>query len=569
MNSLAEGFAAGYACLSARADLLDRINVFPVADNDTGANLRITLGPLRCCGPDREATAARLVLGATGNSGNIAAPFFEELLRAADLADLPARAAAGRANAWRAVADPRGGTMLSVFDSLADVLGRTPVTATGCTAILAALKEAVLATTEALADLRQAGVVDAGALGMYVFFDGFFRALTGYTEAAPPLHELFPGRLAVAANFSVSPTAGRCVDAMIRPNSGENIVPETVVGLGDSVVLVPGASQVKLHIHTSDPVRLHARLAGLGEVVNWSDEPLFHHQQTAAAARTRPLGLHVMTDAAGSLPRHLAQELDITLLDSYVVTGDLARPESLCAPDAMYALMRQGHKVTTAQASRAERHALYRSVCEQFGNTLYLCVGSFYTGNHAAAQAWKEEQDSEGLLEILDTGAASGRLAVIALLTGRRAGCTASAEEVRSVALRLIDSSQEYIFVDCLRYLVAGGRVSRAGGFIGDLLHLKPVISPTRDGVRKVGLVRNQRAQLAFALEKVRTGIDSGKNALLLLQYTDNRDWVEETVRPQLRAALPRAEILSVPLSLTSGVHLGPGAWSLAFAPED
>jgi hypothetical protein len=54
---------------------------------------------------------------------------------------------------------------------------------------------------------------------------------------------------------------------------------------------------------------------------------------------------------------------------------------------------------------------------------------------------------------------------------------------------------------------------------------------------------------------------------LVLLQYSDNRGWVEETVRPRVRSILPEAELLLVPLSLTSGVHMGPGTWSLAFAP--
>ena len=56
MSNFREGFAAGYECLAAWADLLDRINVFPVADGDTGANLRISLAPLRDCKADREAT---------------------------------------------------------------------------------------------------------------------------------------------------------------------------------------------------------------------------------------------------------------------------------------------------------------------------------------------------------------------------------------------------------------------------------------------------------------------------------------------------------------------------------
>ena len=567
MSRLAEGFAAGYACLSAWSDLLDRINVFPVADGDTGANLRISLAPLRICGQDQTMAASRMVRCATGNSGNIAAAFFSALLTAQCVDDLPAKAAEGRSRARRAVVDPKDGTMLSVFDSLDETLARcAPLTASSCETILTALQQTVLTTAQTLPDCRSAGVVDAGALGMYVFFDGFFRVVTGQGGKSPSLFTLFPGRLAVAADFRPPTTEAYCVDAILHSTDGSPLNQAAVAELGESVVIVPEQSRLKIHIHTADPNQLRARLAGLGEVVGWSDEPLSSSRE-GRGPDLAPRGcLHIMTDAAGSLPRDLARHHRITLLDSYIVSDDLARPETLCAPETIYALLRQGHRVTTAQASLFERHQHYQSVCEEYGRTLYLCVGSAFTGNYGAALAWQREQDRSDLLEVIDTGAASGRLALIALLTSRLAARTENAEAVRAHARNLVDTCREYIFIDTLRYLVAGGRVSKAGGFFGDLLHLKPVISPTREGVRRVGLVRNREAQLDFALVKAGAEIGVPARAVLLLQYSDNQAWVSEVARPRLRALLPQAEILVVPLSLTSGVHMGPGTWSLAFA---
>ena len=78
MNDIHNSFATGYACLSAWADLLDRINVFPVADADTGTNLRISLAPLRDPADFRSTIEKRLAFCAAGNSGNIAAAFFQE-----------------------------------------------------------------------------------------------------------------------------------------------------------------------------------------------------------------------------------------------------------------------------------------------------------------------------------------------------------------------------------------------------------------------------------------------------------------------------------------------------------
>ena len=567
MTMLADAFAAGYAGLSAWSDLIDRINVFPVADADTGANLRISLSPLRACGQDPAQTAEQMVRSATGNSGNIAAAFFGALLEAADENDLARQVSQGRKRARQAVADPKDGTMLTVFDTLAEVVARCPTLdlASGET-ILAALRQTVLATAQTQADCRAAGVVDAGALGMYIFFDAFFRTLTGMGGSGPSLFTLFPGRLALATGYSPPPSEAYCVDVLLTPAGNHQMGPAALAHLGESLVVVSEQARLKIHVHTPDLQALRARLAGLGEVAHWSAEPLDFSGERRGQ---RPEAcLHIMTDAAGSLPRHLARRHGISLLDSYIIHGDMARPESLCDPATIYGLMRQGHRLTTAQASLAERHRQYRSVCEEFGPTLYLCVGSAFTGNHGVALAWQQQQDQEQLLEVIDTGAASGRLGLIALMVGRLALRTDDAGAVKTYALALVRTCREYVFIDTLRYLVASGRVSRASGLFGDFIHLKPVISPTTEGVRKMGLVRSRAAQLAFALDKARKEIGAPARAVLLLQYSDNEPWVREVAQPQLHRLLPGAEVLVTPLSLTSGIHMGPGAWSLAFAEE-
>lgn len=569
MSLLAEGFAAGYARLGGQADLLDRINVFPVADADTGANLRISLEPLRHCGQDRSITAARLVRTATGNSGNIAAAFFSRLVLADTQAELPARAGEGRDLAWRSVAAPRSGTMLDVFDALVQGLAQGVPDSDRCTKLLSALADAVAGTTRLLPDLERAGVVDAGALGMFLVLDGLFHYLYQGEPDSPSLFTRFPGQLTLAADYAPAWSEAHCVDAILCPNSDTPPDPTALAALGESLVVLSAENRFKIHVHTDNPVELRTHMGRLGEVVSWSHTLIAVDNRGSESPRTDKTCLHLMTDAAGSLTRDLARQHDITLLDSYVVTADGARPETLCEPEALYQRLCRGERVTTAQASLAERHELYRGVCDRFGPTLYLTVGSVYTGNHAAAQAWKNEHDRGGLLTVFDTGAASGRLALIALLTARFARRADSAEAVIGMVRQYCQHCREYVFLDTLRYLAAGGRVSKAAGFFGGLLDLKPVITPAPEGVRRVGMVRNQPAQVAFILERVAAELDPNRPAMLLLQHADNRERVEGEILPHLRTALPQAEILLTPLSLTSGVHMGPGTWSLAFAQED
>ena len=557
-------FASGYENLSAWADLLDRINVFPVADGDTGANLRISLAPLRDGTADTTQTLNLLARCATGNSGNIAAAFFQEFCQAERFAELAEKAALGRAKAWQALARPQSGTMLNVFDCLAASLAGQTDSVVLYPLLCKELQETVLATSQLLPDLREAGVVDAGALGMYVFFEGFFRQLAGQATLSSPLTEIFSGRLVISNDFQAGPTDCFCVNALIHTSDKQASAGVALAQLGQSVVVLPAESGFKVHIHTADRQRLRAQLSALGEIVDWSDEAMDAGSIPGPGKRQ---AIHIMTDGAGSVTREMAQRHGITLLDSYILAQGQSRPESLHAPGEIYALMREGVKVTTAQASIFERHQHYQSVCQQFGRTLYLCVGSAFTGNHDTARRWKEENDPDNLLEVVDSGAASGRLGLVALLAARYAEQATDPEEVIRFVQKALLDCEEYVFIDELRYLAAGGRISRAGGFFGDLLQMKPVISPTSEGVRKVGVVRSREGQLAFALAKLRARQSIA--LVIMLQHTDNEAWLVQTVQPQVRALLPEAEIVLMPLSLTSGVHMGPGTWSLALAGRE
>ena len=100
------------------------------------------------------------------------------------------------------------------------------------------------------------------------------------------------------------------------------------------------------------------------------------------------------------------------------------------------------------------------------------------------------------------------------------------------------------------------------------MLHVKPVITPTAQGAKKVGIVRSCESQIKLVLEKLASADKREKISFIMLEYSDNRQWVEETVQREIRQHYPLSEIMIQPLSLTSGVHMGPGTWGIAFLPK-
>ncbi len=249
------------------------------------------------------------------------------------------------------------------------------------------------------------------------------------------------------------------------------------------------------------------------------------------------------------------------MLDSHISLGDISLPETRLAPEDLYRAMRRGVRVSTSQASSYERHKHYEKG-ESSGRALSICAWDRST---PAITRWRwlgDHRIAGTRMTLLDSGAASGRLAVVAApprsppaLASRRLGWpTSPAPPWAAPRSNLLER---------LEYLARGGRMSKTGAFFGDALHLARVVSPMPDGARRVALLRKPEDKIAFACERAARALGAaGARGYLLAEYTDNRDWVVEQVLPRLRAVAPEAEsrlgLCHSPPEPTPGPALGP-----------
>jgi uncharacterized protein len=292
---------------SRRAEIND-LNVFPVADGDTGDNMALTL---RACldevdrlaqaegeqtideiGRDQivESVARAALLGARGNSGVILSQLVrgaaEELIsRPGELVDpvlIGAAMARSAQRAYDSVRAPAEGTMLTVMrdmaTSVASELAHMPASRLGAdadaatqNALIADILERAVAAGEAslrrgpdlLPVLREAGVVDAGGYGVIVILAGVVAALRG--DAAPALEHHAPARITRPEH--ASQTFRWCTNFAVTGADLEApaFVP-ALEALGDSVLVVGDRSTLKVHVHTDDPERAIALFDRAGAV---------------------------------------------------------------------------------------------------------------------------------------------------------------------------------------------------------------------------------------------------------------------------------------------------------------
>ena len=345
--------SAASAYLDERRQEVNDLNVFPVADGDTGDNMALTLRAVadeldRLDGQmvDEigrtelvDALARAALMGARGNSGVILSQIVrgaaEELAsRPGELVDpvLVAAAMARAADAaYESVRDPAEGTMLTVFremaHSVAQKLAHMEDTRLAADAtyeqqdrMLADLLEEVVRDGEAAVDrtpdqlevLRDSGVVDAGAYGLVVIFAGIVAGLRGDVEAPQVAHHVPAGdtrphhadsRYRYCTNFIVTGSGLEGKAFVLRLEE-----------LGDSVLVVGDEATIKVHVHTDEPESAMGLFDGQGEV-SQLDVADMREQMAQRTARLQASRCAVVAVVAGDGVRRIYEELGAFVVD--------------------------------------------------------------------------------------------------------------------------------------------------------------------------------------------------------------------------------------------------------------
>ena len=396
--------AASLAALESRRAEVNDLNVFPVADGDTGDNMAMTLRavldeldglgehPLDVIGRDElvSAVARAALLGARGNSGVILSQIVrgaaEELAsRPGELVDpvLVAAAFASAADAaYDSVRDPAEGTMLSAVRAMAHRVAQDlahmssprlgpDASPTEQDALLAevleraldAANEAVNKGPEQLAVLKEAGVVDAGAYGLTVIVAGVVAALRGadapeLAPQAPPAHSLHlpqheSSSFRYCTNFAVTGTG---LDGTVHVEPLERI--------GDSVLVVGDDRTLRVHIHTDDPEAAMAIFGGVGELSRLDIADMVEQvaDRSARITELRPAmavtaRCSVVAVASGAGLTRLFQELGALVVDGGPTMNPsthelLAAVHSAASDDVL--LLPNSNNVTMAAQRAAE-----------------------------------------------------------------------------------------------------------------------------------------------------------------------------------------------------------------------
>lgn len=329
--------AAAHAALKAKTDRINTLNVYPVPDGDTGTNMLLTLQSIleETSGKTYEtleeasrAVARAALMGARGNSGVILSQMIRGACDAVGESDsLTAETFAGvlegaRERAYSSVREPIEGTMLTVIRDAA-VAARSAVEENEdlTSVVRAAAREAhasVRRTPEMLDVLREAGVVDAGGLGVAVILDGIYAFVSGEEiETEPGTDE--EGATPDLDSISHEEEAwGYCTEFVVTGFSGDTgEFEEHIHEIGRSVLVVADPDVVRVHLHTQDPGEALSYAGGFGRLaeVKVDDMEAQVRDRSGEQAKKKEVNLGVVVASRGAGNRRLFESMGALVIE--------------------------------------------------------------------------------------------------------------------------------------------------------------------------------------------------------------------------------------------------------------
>lgn len=586
--ALRRALIAGARRVIAQRETLNKINVFPVPDGDTGSNLAFTLGGLLTGALSRRTGSAGELLqrvgedavdSARGNSGAILAQFFTGLAEAAGArpvltpACLAQAIRAGAASARQALAEPREGTILSVIHAFAEALEERPGVADAKPWFRQALRQARTAlanTPNQLPVLLKAGVVDAGAQGFVDLLQGIDDFMADGRFEVEPAADESAGDLEAAQGhgelFEADPEHRWCSECLLL---GEGLdragLRAAVSDLGASCVVVAGShARLRLHAHVADPKTLFETAARFGRVEATKADDMHAQARSAAAGG----GVVVVTDSAADLPDELAQRLNIHLIPVRVGFGDQDYLDKVGLTTAEFYRKLRTELVLprTSQPPPGDFRRQFEFLLSHHPALVYVGLsravsGTLQSGETAAQRGHPERT------HVFDSGNAAGGQALLAIRAAELAQQGASAAAILGELARLKPLTLTWAIARDIGHAVRGGRIPRwAKPLIGGL-GMTPIARFTAEGRLGVAgaFFGTRRIPERFAAHVARR-VDRRRRWRVVVGHCDALADAE-ALRTALGRELDCAQAWVVETGPAVGAHAGPGALVLALQP--
>ncbi|MDX2129584.1 MAG: DegV family protein [Chloroherpetonaceae bacterium] len=582
---LKNAIIAGAESVITRAEYLNKINVFPVADGDTGTNMALTLksvaeGLYECddstVGTVVTCAADAALVGSRGNSGSILAQFYQGLSEGLSgkerisTKDFGEAIMLSKQLAYESMIDPKEGTILTVirdWSHSVHSLGKNQ--ACFREVMHHSVEEAKRAlartpdqlTVNGVAILKKAGVVDSGAQGFVDMVEGVVNFMNKGSMKDFFKRKFFAVSSEEGASVDTNSEAITfqfCTEFVLENGSSfdKKKLRKELLDFGDSLIIGGSSTKTKVHIHTNEPQSVFTMAGKYGTVVKTKYEDM--KAQHEAAFGKKKIG--IVTDSTCDLSDEFLEKHDVRMVPLQVRFGTEEYLDRVTInSDEFYAKLKAAKELPkSSQPSTANFKQVYEDALRQYESLLVVSVSSGVSGTYQNARTTsKFFKDKK--FAIVDSKGAS---MMLGFLVREAVALRDEGAPIEAIEKRLHELSKKikaFLALETIDNLVRGGRLSKSRGLIAKLLKINPVLTFDSHG-KVVQLAKGigNRGALDKAVELALSEIEGKKYAKVSIVYSDNRERAEYA-KEKMKAARPDVEPELTVISPVLGTYGGSG----------
>lgn len=581
-------FVAGAQEVIKNKNSLNEINVFPVADGDTGSNLSSTMHAIileaKISGSVKDtmnSIADAALTGARGNSGIIIAQYIngiflslmdEETITIPSFAETVKNAVP---YAYQAISDPVEGTIITVIREWADaVYSHKDLSATFSELFSKSLitaNKSLEATTSRLKVLQDSKVVDSGAKGFVYFLQGFETFLrTGKVDL-----EVSDEPENLSFNEELIHSQGEirhryCTEALLSADSIDLEALRAELALyGDSLIVAGNNHKARIHIHANAPEQVFQVLRKKGIILQQKADDMVRQNESAF---DRKYDTALITDSIADIPQAMLDHYQVHMLPLNLNFDNTSYLDKVTmTPELFYPLLEEAIEYPkSSQPNPIVVEKYLETVLSHYDKVIILTVAKEQSGTNSVFQNAVSKKLHEGKkIAVIDSKRNSGAEGLLVMKAAEMIAAETSFDEIVGAIERLRDRTNIFVSVNNLKYMVRSGRLSRVSGLAAMTLNLKPVVSIDAEGkgsiAEKAFSEKGNEKKLFRLLEKVNA---QEKISRYVIVHANNPEKAE-AYRNRSVALLGKEPEYIMNISTIVGMSAGVGTVAISYMCEE
>jgi len=496
-------FMAGGEAIIKQKNYLNKINVFPVPDADTGTNMASTMRSIMensklyaSVKETMNSIADSALTGARGNSGIIFAQFIHGVREEIEDSERLTLHSFSRAlkkavhYLYDSVIEPIDGTIITVIEDWIASVVHHGNSADDFSEVLnksySAAEQSLLDTPKKMELLAKNNVVDAGAQGFVHFLEGVLAQIkkgkfvrqapvSNYTDVTQNQHS-FKKDDVIEYRY--------CTEAILSETNRDLDDLKTLLSkYGNSAIVAGSKAKIHFHVHTNSPGELFQQVKDFGTITQIKVDDM---QKQYEMAHNKKFPIALVTDSASDLPRELIEKYQIQQIPFKISFGDSLFLDKLTlAPENFYEMLVESKELPrSSQPDYQQIKNLYDQLTSQYDKIIAAHISSKLTGIYDSSMKIREDY-KDNKIHIIDTKQLSASEGLITMRIAEAIADGMAYNEIIEQSKRWVENTRILTDIDSLKYMVKGGRVSPLTGFIAKMINLKPIVTVDESGKGK------------------------------------------------------------------------------------